>query len=221
MAKVCAGGARSARRVRSMDPIRPCGSAADSPERMMRMGMGRGLHAAQMTPIGGNEMQAAKVSPRATVASRAARARPELTHHQAPGAVGAAAVMMSLNDYRRMESLIAARRKAADDAAAIWPMEHKLSRARMFDAKHLPPNVVSIHSCVHLENRTTGRLYTYTLVFPGEANILEGKLSVLSPLGCALLGQSVGDIVAYRAPGGMESVRITRLLFQPESVGEY
>lgn len=166
-------------------------------------------------------MPAIKVPPSVTVSPTAARRKPHRAVREVSGTVSDTAVRMGLHDYRRLKTLIAARRKAADDASAIWPVEHKLERARILEAEHLPPDVVSIHSCVRIENMTTGQGYTYTLVFPGEANILAGKLSILSPLGCALLGQSVGDLVAYRAPGGMESVRIIELPFQPESVGQY
>lgn len=165
-------------------------------------------------------MPAAKVVHPVAMTPTTARTRPGRAVHRASVPASAAAARMSLNDHRRLSSLLAARRGAAGGTTAMWAVENKLRNALMFPAEHLPPDVVSIHSRVRFENTTTGGKFTYTLVFPGEANILEGRLSVLSPLGCALLGQSVGNIVTYRAPGGMESVRITRLEFQPESVGQ-
>ena len=166
-------------------------------------------------------MPGTKVLPTAAMAPTTAHTKPTRAAHRASSAARATAAKMSLNDYQRLRSLLAARRGAAGGTAAIWHVENKLGNALMFNAEHLPPDVVSINSRVRIENTTTGGKFTYTLVFPGEANIIDGKLSVLSPLGCALLGQTVGDTVTYRAPGGEESVRILRLEFQPESVGQY
>ena len=61
---------------------------------------------------------------------------------------------------------------------------------------------------------------TYTLVYPDEADINEGKLSVLAPLGTALLGMRVGDIVEFEAPAGTRRLKIERVLYQPEAAGD-
>ncbi|GAA4453901.1 GreA/GreB family elongation factor [Novipirellula rosea] len=56
----------------------------------------------------------------------------------------------------------------------------------------------------------------FTLVSPDEANIAEGKLSVLAPLGTAILGYRVGDIVRWKVPSGVGRWRVKEILFQPE-----
>jgi regulator of nucleoside diphosphate kinase len=57
------------------------------------------------------------------------------------------------------------------------------------------------------------------LVYPHESNYREGLVSVLSPLGCALLGYKAGDTVSFKAPGGTQTVRIDKVIYQPEANG--
>jgi regulator of nucleoside diphosphate kinase len=59
------------------------------------------------------------------------------------------------------------------------------------------------------------------VVFPAEASGKEAMMSVLSPIGIALLGHSVGETVVCETPGGKTTLGIRALLFQPESIGQY
>jgi regulator of nucleoside diphosphate kinase len=62
---------------------------------------------------------------------------------------------------------------------------------------------------------------TYTLVYPEEADINEDKLSVLAPLGRALLGCHVGQVIEFNAPGGKRKLKIEKILYQPEAAGDF
>jgi len=62
---------------------------------------------------------------------------------------------------------------------------------------------------------------TYTLVYPAQADINENKLSVLAPLGMALLGTRLGQIVEFDAPGGQRRLKIEKILYQPEACGDF
>jgi regulator of nucleoside diphosphate kinase len=58
-------------------------------------------------------------------------------------------------------------------------------------------------------------------VYPDDADVNDGKLSVLAPLGTALLGASVGDVVEFRTPGGVRRLKVERILYQPEAAGDF
>ena len=61
----------------------------------------------------------------------------------------------------------------------------------------------------------------YTLVFPSKANIADNKLSIMAPLGLALLGYRKGDIVKWTVPSGVKKLRVDDIIYQPEAAGDY
>jgi regulator of nucleoside diphosphate kinase len=78
-----------------------------------------------------------------------------------------------------------------------------------------------MNSKVRFVDLRTREKETYTLVYPEEADVDLAKLSVLAPLGTALLGASVGDVVECRTPGGVRRLKIERILYQPEAAGDF
>jgi regulator of nucleoside diphosphate kinase len=62
---------------------------------------------------------------------------------------------------------------------------------------------------------------TYTLVFPSEADIKQRKISILAPIGTAILGYQVGDTVIWQVPAKQRRIKIHRILYQPEASGDY
>jgi regulator of nucleoside diphosphate kinase len=62
---------------------------------------------------------------------------------------------------------------------------------------------------------------TYTLVFPEDADVSQGKISVLAPIGTAMLGYRVGDTFEWDTPGGKRSIQVKRVIYQPEASGDY
>lgn len=79
---------------------------------------------------------------------------------------------------------------------------YKLSRADIIDSHNLPKNRAVFASFVVLENIDTGEAVEYQLVGPDEANIEKGRISVVSPLGKAIIGKGPGDEIIIEAPGG-------------------
>lgn len=93
----------------------------------------------------------------------------------------------------------------------------ELQRARVVPRAEIPPDVVTMGSTVRLADLETGEQETYTLVYPDEADIEENKLSVLAPIGTALLGYRAGDEVEWPVPAGVRRFRVEEVLFQPQS----
>ena len=93
----------------------------------------------------------------------------------------------------------------------------EMRRARVVPRSQLPPDVVTMNSTVRLRDLETGEEETYTLVYPADADIGENKLSVLAPVGTALLGYRTGDVVEWPVPAGLSRFRIEEVLSQPKS----
>ncbi|NUQ54134.1 MAG: nucleoside diphosphate kinase regulator [Phycisphaerales bacterium] len=95
----------------------------------------------------------------------------------------------------------------------------ELARAVVVGQDEIPPDVVTMNSRVRL--RDGRRTWIMTLVFPENADPEEGCISVLAPLGAAILGCRVGQSVRFRVPGGEErSCDILNILYQPEAAGD-
>ena len=77
-----------------------------------------------------------------------------------------------------------------------------------------------MNSKVVVFDTDTREKMTCKLVFPSDANIDEGAISVLAPIGTAILGYSKGDIVEWPVPDGIRRIRIDEILYQPEAAGD-
>jgi regulator of nucleoside diphosphate kinase len=100
-------------------------------------------------------------------------------------------------------------------------LEQELDRAHIVEPTAIPHDVVTMNSRVRLTDLGTNEDTVYTLVFPSEANVGQQKISVLAPIGTAILGYRVGDTVEWRVPAGVKQLRIEEILFQPEAEGQY
>jgi transcription elongation factor GreA len=91
-------------------------------------------------------------------------------------------------------------------------LTYKLSRADIIDPKKIPKDRALFASSVLLENIDTGENVKYQLVGPDEANIDEGRISVSSPLGKAIIGKKPGDEISLEAPGGKRYYELVEIL---------
>jgi regulator of nucleoside diphosphate kinase len=97
------------------------------------------------------------------------------------------------------------------DRNQIDVLEQTLEGAEVLSPASIPPNVVSIDGAVRIVDLQTGKKKTYTLVLPDFADMAKGFLSVIAPLGIALLGCRQGEVVEVQVPGGMRLLRIERV----------
>lgn len=107
------------------------------------------------------------------------------------------------------------------DRKQFQPLELELGRAKVVDAKKIPANVVTMNSRLRYRDAEDGGESEITLVFPDGADIETGKMSILSPIGTALLGYAVGDTIEWAVPAGSRQIEILELLYQPEAAGDY
>ena len=125
-------------------------------------------------------------------------------------------------DYNRLSGLIdRARERNGDDREYLNKLETELDRAEIIDPQAIPADVVTMRSKVRLKDLVSGETNTYSLVFPTEANFAEGKISVLAPIGTAILGYRGGDTIEWPVPSGLRKLKIEEVLYQPESAGDH
>nr|AIF26759.1 hypothetical protein [uncultured bacterium fosmid pJB89E1] len=102
----------------------------------------------------------------------------------------------------------AARRAQAKMISRINFLQKVLKYSRVIDPKFLPKDQVTLLSTVEFTNLDNGRKMTYKIVSPHEMNLQEGKISLKSPIGEALMGKKAGDIVEVHAPAATFKLRI-------------
>lgn len=125
-------------------------------------------------------------------------------------------------DMSRLEELLeVASDFSARDNKHLDELTKELLRAEVVDSKSIPAEVITMNSKVRLLDLDTKEEKTYTLVFPSEANIDEDKISILAPIGTAMLGYHVGDTIKWHVPAGIRRLKVTDILYQPESAGDY
>lgn len=100
-------------------------------------------------------------------------------------------------------------------------LEAELSRARVVAPTDIPPTVITMNSRAHLVDLDTQEEMVYTLVFPNQADLSQGKISILAPIGTAMLGYCVGDTFAWQVPDGVRRLLVKDVLYQPEAAGDY
>jgi regulator of nucleoside diphosphate kinase len=124
-------------------------------------------------------------------------------------------------DSRRLEALIEGLRpRVLRDARHVDLLERHLDDAEVMRADRIGPDVVTMNSEVRVKDLDTPETIVFRVVFPSAADTAAGKISVLAPLGMAVLGRRVGDDVTWQTPGGLRRLRIERLLYQPEREGK-
>jgi len=128
-------------------------------------------------------------------------------------------IVVAEADARRLRGLLAARRESAPhDEAHLLELESELERALVVSRDAVPAQVVAMDSAVSVLDLASGERREYTLVYPADANAAVGRISVLAPLGTALLGYREGDELEWMMPGGLRRLRIERVRSSDENI---
>lgn len=118
-------------------------------------------------------------------------------------------------DFERLCRLIAARRAGASlDHEYIERLEQEVDRAEIVEVDSIPQGVVTMNSEVRLKDLDSGDVRAYKLVFPSQTRS-EKDISVLAPIGTAILGYRVGDVIEWPVPKGIRRLEILQVLHQP------
>jgi len=123
---------------------------------------------------------------------------------------------------RQLTALDFARLRKVADFGAQPALAELLDEAEVIDSRQVAPDVVTMYAQVEVEDLGTRGRQTLVVCYPADAEPARGSISVLSPVGLALLGLPVGAVARWRAPGGREkAAKVAAILFQPEASGDY
>ena len=130
-------------------------------------------------------------------------------------------IYVTESDKARLEDLF-------DYVSNLWERDQRyldslrqeLERAEVVAAAEIPPDVITMNSQVRVRDLATGKVTVYTLVFPRDSDFFCNRISILAPIGTALLGLRVGDVVEWKVPAGTRRLKVESVLYQPEAAGE-
>jgi len=133
---------------------------------------------------------------------------------------GRSDIVLTATDERRLAQLLQAKANELE-RGTLELLEGELQRATIVDSSQIPDDVVTMNSVVSFEDLETGQPSEVTLVYPSASSGTGGKVSILAPIGSALLGLSVGDSIVWPVPGGRSRrLRVTAVHYQPEAEGQ-
>ncbi|QIB65317.1 nucleoside diphosphate kinase regulator [Kineobactrum salinum] len=129
-------------------------------------------------------------------------------------------IIMSSLDAERLEALLDSLPHGSFPGSE--ELETELARADIVDPKDIPATVITMNSTVRFRVESSSEDFTLTLVYPKDMDATSDKISILAPVGSALIGLSVGDSMEWPKPGGgVLRVRVEEVIYQPERAGEY
>ena len=134
-----------------------------------------------------------------------------------PATYQAPPLLLSRLDCERIEALLESPAAAAVDTTAL---RHELARATLAEPADMPADVVTMNSIVRVRDEADGAERELTLVYPRDAAAPD-RVSILAPVGSALLGLRVGDDIDWPLPGGHATrLRVLGIRYQPEAAGD-
>jgi len=126
-------------------------------------------------------------------------------------------IYISKFDLARLTKLLDKKRSHDEyDKALI----KELTRAEVIEPASIPTDVITMNSQIKFKDEH-GKSWGYWLVFPEDADLAQGKLSILSPIGCSLIGYRVGSKVTIPTPKGRKELTVTEVTYQPERSGDF
>ncbi|MDD5240602.1 MAG: nucleoside diphosphate kinase regulator [Sulfuricella sp.] len=129
-------------------------------------------------------------------------------------------IIVSNLDFTRLSSLLNS--PSASSLPELDNLREELGRADVVEPEEIPPTVATMNSTIKFVIEPTGKEFELTLSYPDDVQGQSGRISVLAPVGSALLGLSVGQEIEWPVPGGKKiHVRVLEIGYQPERAGEF
>ncbi len=129
-------------------------------------------------------------------------------------------IFITKEDMARLRGLVDGLRRSAgaDSTVLLDALEEELDRARVVEAKRVRPDVITLNSHVRVVDLDSEKVMEYEVVYPNtKPRSSADGLSVLAPLGMALLGYKAGDTIEWQVPRGKRRLRVVEVLYQPEA----
>jgi len=127
-------------------------------------------------------------------------------------------IIMTPADHEELEAVVTFTGKVSERAQTeLRSLENELKRAIILAPDAIPADVITMNTRAELIDLDSNERMEFTLVLPSDADINAGKISVLAPLGTAMLGYRVGDEFEWSVPYGMRRLKVSKVHFQPEA----
>jgi regulator of nucleoside diphosphate kinase len=126
-------------------------------------------------------------------------------------------IQVTSQDRKRLEFI--EHTTGAEDRGDLADLVRELGRAVVVPAEQIPANVVTMRSRVRLLDLDDRSTYEYTIVYPHEADVAMGKISIVAPVAAAIIGCREGDEVVWDVPSGRRRFKVDAVLYQPEAAG--
>lgn len=131
-------------------------------------------------------------------------------------------IYITETDYTRLKNLISETyRVELRRTEYLENLEKELSRAVIVSADKIPADVITMNSKAILLDAETNEEMTFTLVYPDDADMEDGKISIFAPIGTAMIGYRVGNFFEWAVPDGIRRIKILRVVYQPEASGNF
>ena len=124
-------------------------------------------------------------------------------------------------DKKRLMRLLSSLDAARHPSTEVDDLARELARGTEVDSTAVGPDVVTMNSRVRVTDLDSNTTSVYTIVFPQDVDAARGRISILSPLGTALLGFRAGDVVTWDLPEGPRTLRVDEIVYQPEAAGDF
>ena len=128
-------------------------------------------------------------------------------------------IFITEHDMTRLRSLIEL--GGVKDKPYLERLAEGLDKAKLVTPKQVPEDVVTMNSVIRVKDLDTDEEKTYRLVFPAKAGAVDNAVSILGPMGTALLGCREGETIELDGPEGKKRLKVVELVYQPERLGNY
>ncbi len=125
-------------------------------------------------------------------------------------------ILITDQDFERLSLLVQHTESKISES-----LEEELARATIVPQKEIPEDVVTMNSKIRFTIEDSGKESEVTLVYPKDADVTCGQISVLAPTGMALIGLKVGQAIEWPMPNGSRKLKVTSVFYQPEAAGHW
>ena len=129
-------------------------------------------------------------------------------------------IYLTDKDYNRLLQVVQLQRQK-NGLFVVAALSQELKRAKVVSAKEIPADVITMNSRVRLKEMRSAAELDLDIVYPKDADVGKRKVSVLAPVGTAVLGCKVGDEVKWPVAQGMVTYKVQELIYQPEAAGDF
>lgn len=122
-------------------------------------------------------------------------------------------IQITKSDYQLLNSFLTNQPSISPaDKGCLASLMGELARAQIMDSEAISPNVITLNSKARMTDLASGDVLEFTLVMPDDADVSKGRISILAPLGTAMLGFRSGETFEWMMPGGLMTLRIDEVI---------